>query len=56
MQMIHNIPQPHFERFVAAELSYDPHVDMRTGFAFISCVQVNIVAPEKEYPAHSFLG
>ncbi|KAH8668666.1 FAD binding domain-containing protein [Xylariales sp. PMI_506] len=38
-EMIHNIPQPDFEKFVANELSNDPNVEIRKGVAFISCVQ-----------------
>ena len=38
-EMVHNIPQPHFEQFVATQLSHDPQVELRTGVAFVSCEQ-----------------
>lgn len=38
--MIHNIPQPAFEEFVANELAHEPKVEMRKGVAFLSCRQV----------------
>lgn len=38
-EMIHNIPQPRFEQFVAAQLSQDPKVELRNGVAFVSCTQ-----------------
>lgn len=41
LQMIHNIPQPAFEAFVAERLKDDPNVETRKGIAFVSCVQVN---------------
>jgi 2-polyprenyl-6-methoxyphenol hydroxylase-like FAD-dependent oxidoreductase len=37
--MIHNIPQPDFEQFVADQLAEDPQVEIRKGVSFISCVQ-----------------
>lgn len=39
-QMIHNIPQPRFEQFVAEQLIGDPNVEIRKGVAFVSCIQV----------------
>jgi hypothetical protein len=39
-QMIHNIPQPEFEHFIAKELARDPNVEIRKGVAFVSCHQV----------------
>jgi hypothetical protein len=38
--MIHNIPQPKFEEFIAEQLVGDSNVEIRKGVAFISCVQV----------------
>lgn len=38
--MIHNIPQPRFEQFVAEQLIGDPNVEIRKGVGFVSCVQV----------------
>ncbi|EON61505.1 hypothetical protein W97_00720 [Coniosporium apollinis CBS 100218] len=38
-EMIHNIPQPSFEQFVAHVLSNDPQVEIRKGVAFVSCTQ-----------------
>lgn len=39
-QMIHNIPQPEFEAFVAHHLENDPNVRIRKGVGFVSCEQV----------------
>ncbi|KAI6780267.1 FAD binding domain-containing protein [Emericellopsis cladophorae] len=36
-EMIHNIPQPDFEKFVADALESDPNVEIRKGVAFVSC-------------------
>ena len=41
--MIHNIPQPTFEQFVAEQLAGDTNVEIRKGIAFVSCVQVIVV-------------
>lgn len=38
--MIHNIPQPAFEQFVADELAHDPNVEIRKGVSFVSAAQV----------------
>ncbi|KAJ9139161.1 2,4-dichlorophenol 6-monooxygenase [Pleurostoma richardsiae] len=38
-EMIHNIPQPDFEDFVAKRLVHDPNVEVRKGVAFVSCEQ-----------------
>ncbi|KAH8733472.1 FAD binding domain-containing protein [Ilyonectria robusta] len=38
-EMIHNIPQPGFEQFVAKELENDPNVQIRKGVAFVTCEQ-----------------
>ncbi|KAF2014634.1 FAD binding domain-containing protein [Aaosphaeria arxii CBS 175.79] len=38
-EMIHNIPQPDFEQFVAWHLEKDPNVEIRKGVAFVSCDQ-----------------
>lgn len=40
--MIHNIPQPRFEQFVAEQLTDDTNVEIRKGVAFVSCVQVTV--------------
>lgn len=39
-QMIHNIPQPDFEKFVSDQLLDDPNVEIRKGVGFVSCEQV----------------
>lgn len=39
--MIHNIPQPKFEQFIADQLQNDPNVILRKNVAFIKCSQVN---------------
>lgn len=39
--MIHNIPQPEFEHFVARRLAYDPNSEVRRGVGFVSCEQVS---------------
>ncbi|KAJ2900058.1 hypothetical protein MKZ38_002676 [Zalerion maritima] len=38
-EMIHNIPQPDFEQFVANYLLSDPNVEIQKGVAFVSCEQ-----------------
>ncbi|KXH26613.1 FAD binding domain-containing protein [Colletotrichum simmondsii] len=38
-EMIHNIPQPDFEKFVAKHLENDPNVEIRKGVGFVSCEQ-----------------
>lgn len=38
--MIHNIPQPTFEQFLADVLVKDPNVDLRKGVSFVSLEQV----------------
>ncbi|QDS67736.1 hypothetical protein FKW77_005960 [Venturia effusa] len=38
-KMIHNIPQPDFEQFVADELANDSNVEIRKGVAFVSVAQ-----------------
>lgn len=38
--MIHNIPQPDFEQFVADELAKDSNVEIRKGVSFVSGAQV----------------
>ncbi|WQF85230.1 Putative FAD-binding domain, FAD/NAD(P)-binding domain superfamily [Colletotrichum destructivum] len=38
-QMIHNIPQPDFEKFVSDRLLDDPNVEIRKGVGFVSCEQ-----------------
>lgn len=40
LQMIHNVPQPDFERFVAEKLAFDNNVELRKGIAFVCCEQV----------------
>ncbi|KAI8302260.1 hypothetical protein K4K59_000598 [Colletotrichum sp. SAR11_240] len=37
--MIHNIPQPKFEQFIADQLQNDPNVILRKNVAFIKCGQ-----------------
>lgn len=39
-QMIHNIPQPDFEAFVAERLKDDPNVEIKKSVSFVSCEQV----------------
>ncbi|OHF02124.1 FAD binding domain-containing protein [Colletotrichum orchidophilum] len=38
-EMIHNIPQPDFEKFIAQNLENDPNVEIRKGVGFVSCDQ-----------------
>ncbi|KAJ4405302.1 hypothetical protein N0V82_010336 [Gnomoniopsis sp. IMI 355080] len=38
-EMIHNIPQPDFEAFVADHLQDDPNVEIRKAVGFVSCEQ-----------------
>jgi hypothetical protein len=38
--MIHNIPQPAFEQFVAKELEHDPNVEIRKNVAYVTSQQV----------------
>lgn len=38
-EMIHNIPQPDFEAFVASGLKDDPNVEIRKGVAFVASLQ-----------------
>ncbi|KAK1673122.1 FAD binding domain-containing protein [Colletotrichum godetiae] len=38
-EMIHNIPQPDFEKFIAQRLEHDPNVEIRRGVGFVSCEQ-----------------
>lgn len=60
-EMVHNIPQPDFEQFLASHLSHDPQVELRTGVAFVSCEQdvdgvVTVVeerSGKERYPIHS---
>ncbi|CAK7237887.1 hypothetical protein SEUCBS140593_010181 [Sporothrix eucalyptigena] len=40
-EMIHNIPQPGFEAFVAAELKGDPNVKIRKGVAYVTSIQAD---------------
>lgn len=39
--MIHNIPQPEFEKFVSEYLARDKNVDVRKGVSFVSLEQVS---------------
>lgn len=41
LQMIHNVPQPDFEAFIAEFLKDDPNVEIRKGVAFEFCEQVS---------------
>lgn len=52
--MIHNIPQPSFEQFVARELENEPKVEIRKGVAFVSCRQVRFQCLT-HIPKHSCL-
>lgn len=38
--MIHNIPQPTFEQFVATRLKRDGEVEVRKNHSYVSCEQV----------------
>jgi hypothetical protein len=38
--MVHNIPQPTFEDFVADTLAGDPSVEIWKNMSFVSCSQV----------------
>ncbi|KAI8938280.1 hypothetical protein NX059_005938 [Plenodomus lindquistii] len=38
-EMIHNIPQPAFENFVAKELEHDPNVEIRKNVAYVTSRQ-----------------
>lgn len=50
--MIHNIPQPGFEQFVAKELENDPNVQIRKGVAFVTCEQVR--SPDRPVSSRLF--
>jgi hypothetical protein len=39
-KMIHNIPQPVFEEFIAERLGRDGEVEVRKNHSFVSCEQV----------------
>lgn len=41
--MIHNIPQPTFEQFVAAKLVNDSNVEIRKNIAYVSSKQASLV-------------
>jgi hypothetical protein len=41
--MIHNIPQPAFEEFVAKRLAQDEVVEIRKNHSFVSCEQVRCI-------------
>lgn len=53
LQMIHNIPQPDFEAFIADRLKDDPNVEIRKGIAFLSCEQVSS-ASTRGHQAHRY--
>jgi len=40
-EMIHNIPQPDYEDFLAKRLANDPNVSIRKGVSFVSAKQVS---------------
>ncbi|KAK6388103.1 hypothetical protein LTR65_008111 [Meristemomyces frigidus] len=40
-EMIHNIPQPDFEDFIATALAQTPSVELRKGVGFVSCQQTD---------------
>lgn len=42
--MIHNIPQPAFEEFVAAKLVNDSNVEIRKNVAYVSSKQASLVS------------
>jgi 2-polyprenyl-6-methoxyphenol hydroxylase-like FAD-dependent oxidoreductase len=39
-QMIHNIPQPTFEEFLASGLAIESETELKKGVSFVSCTQV----------------
>jgi hypothetical protein len=41
-KMIHNIPQPVFEEFIAERLGRDGVVEVKKNHSFVSCEQVRI--------------
>ncbi|RSL91330.1 hypothetical protein CEP51_000332 [Fusarium floridanum] len=46
-EMLHNIPQPAFEQFVAKELEHDPNVEIRKNVAYVTSRQVFISTLEE---------
>ncbi|RMJ18908.1 hypothetical protein CDV36_001412 [Fusarium kuroshium] len=40
-EMLHNIPQPAFEQFVAKELEHDPNVEIRKNVAYVTSHQID---------------
>ena len=40
--MVHNIPQPTFEDFLAKRLAQDGKVEIRKGHSFVSCKQASL--------------
>jgi hypothetical protein len=38
--MIHNVPQPAFEEFIASKLEKDPNVTIKKGMALVSSEEV----------------
>ncbi|KAK5686538.1 hypothetical protein LTS10_002658 [Elasticomyces elasticus] len=38
-EMIHNVPQPHFEAYIAERLRHDPNVEIQKGVGFVLCKQ-----------------
>jgi hypothetical protein len=47
--MIHNIPQPAFEEFVANRLAQDGGVEIRKNHSYVSCEQVIPYHPSKQH-------
>ena len=56
-EMIHNIPQPVFEKFVTDNLAQDPNVDIRKGVSFIALEQTPtdvLTTVEERASGHQF--
>ncbi|KAL3300028.1 FAD binding domain-containing protein [Colletotrichum asianum] len=49
-EMIHNIPQPKFEQFIADQLQNDPNVIVRKNVAFIKCSQTSLALLKSAKP------
>ncbi|ORY61761.1 FAD binding domain-containing protein [Pseudomassariella vexata] len=52
-EMIHNVAQPDFEKFIASHLMYDSNVEVRKGVAFVSCRQENGVVTSTLEECHT---
>lgn len=56
-EMIHNIPQPVFEQFVADRLTYESNADIRKGVSFVSLRQTEdrvVTTVEERATGHKF--